>query len=243
MILIFSNEGKTEGVKMHIERLDFENSPYLGVFGLATDKFALVREGLQEKKLAVLREVLKVPLIETSIMKSRIVGIFAAANSRAIVVPYYIWDAELDKIKTSLQENGSDIIIEPVLSKLTAFGNLILVNDKAALVSAKFTREEAKQFEDIFDVEVERGIIANYHAVGSVGVVTNKGGLVHPEATDEELEWLEGLFKVDFYVGTANMGVPFVGSCMIANSFGVVVGHLTSGPEIVKIEEALGFLG
>ena len=164
-------------------------------------------------------------------------------SNSVYTISYYIWDAELDKIKTSLQENGSDIIIEPVLSKLTAFGNLILANDKAALVSAKFTREETKQFEDIFDVEVERGIIANYHAVGSVGVVTNKGGLVHPEATDEELEWLEGLFKVDFYVGTANMGVPFVGSCMIANSFGVVVGHLTSGPEIVKIEEALGFLG
>ncbi|HHI00920.1 MAG TPA: translation initiation factor IF-6 [Thermococcus litoralis] len=228
---------------MHIERLDFENSPYLGVFGLASDKFALVREGLQEKKLNVLREVLKVPIIETSIMKSRIVGIFAAANSNAVVVPYYIWDSELEKIKSSLEENGLDVRVEPVLSKLTAFGNLILVNDKAALISAKFTREEAKQFEDIFDVEVERGIIANYHAVGSVGVVTNKGGLVHPEATDEELEWLESLFKLDFYVGTANMGVPFVGSCMIANSSGVVVGHLTTGPEIVKIEEALGFLG
>ncbi|NJE25153.1 translation initiation factor IF-6 [Thermococcus sp. MV5] len=228
---------------MHIERLDFENSPYLGVFGLASDKFALIREGLQEKKLDVLREVLRVPIIETSIMKSRIVGIFAVANSRAIVVPYYIWDTELERIRTTLRENGFDVSVEPILSKLTAFGNLILVNDKAALISAKFTREEAKQFEDIFDVEVERGIIANYHAIGSVGIVTNKGGLIHPEATDEELEWLEDLFKVDFYVGTANMGVPFVGSCMIANSFGVVVGHLTTGPEIVKIEEALGFLG
>jgi translation initiation factor 6 len=29
---------------------------------------------------------------------------------------------------------------------------------------------------------------------------------------------------------------------MLANSHGVVVGHLTTGPEIVKIEEALGFL-
>ena len=228
---------------MHIERLDFENSPYLGVFGVATDKVLLVREGLQEKKLNVLREVLKVPIIETSIMKSRIVGIFAAGNSNAIVVPYYIWDSELDRINAALREYGLDIRVEPFLSKLTALGNLILVNDKAALVSAKFTREEAKQLEDILGVEVERGIIAEFHAVGSVGVVTNKGGLVHPETTEEELEWLRDLFKVDIYLGTANQGVPFVGSCMLANSFGVVVGHLTTGPEIVKIEEALGFLG
>ena len=227
---------------MHIERLDFENSPYLGVYGSVTDKLALVREGLGEKKLSILREVLKVPLIETSIMKSRIVGIFAAGNSNAIVVPWYVWDAELEKINGQLREYGIDTEVVPFQSTLTAFGNLILTNDRAALVSAKFTREEAKKLEDILGVEVERGMIGDFHAVGSVGVVTNKGGLVHPEATDEELEWLRNLFKVDIYVGTANMGVPFVGSCMLANSHGVVVGHLTTGPEIVKIEEALGFL-
>ncbi|ANF21939.1 translation initiation factor IF-6 [Thermococcus piezophilus] len=227
---------------MHIEKLDFENSPYLGVYGVATDRVVLIREGLGEKKLEVLREVLKVPLIETSIMKSRIIGIFAVGNSNAIVVPYYVWDSELEHIQNELKEYGIDMIIEPFQSTLTAFGNLILVNDRAALVSAKFTREDAKKLEDILGVEVERGIIGDYHAVGSVGVVTNRGGLVHPEATDEELEWLRDLFKVDIYVGTTNMGVPFVGSCMLANSHGVVVGHLTTGPEIVKIEEALGFL-
>ena len=227
---------------MHIERLDFENSPYLGVYGTATDRVVLIREGLGEKKLEVLREVLKVPLIETSIMKSRIVGIFAAGNSNAIIVPWYVWDAELDYINGQLKEHGIDMEVVPFRSTLTAFGNLILANDRAALISAKFTREEAKKLEDILGVEVERGMIGDYHAVGSAGVVTNRGGLVHPEASDEELEWLRDLFKVDIYVGTANMGVPFVGSCMLANSHGVVVGHLTTGPEIVKIEEALGFL-
>ncbi|WP_461865327.1 translation initiation factor IF-6 [Thermococcus sp.] len=228
---------------MHIERLDFENSPYLGVYGIATDRVVFIREGLAGKKLDILREVLGVPLIETSIMKSRIIGIFAAGNSNALIVPYYIWDSELEYIKSRLEELGVDMAVEPFPSRLTAFGNLILVNNRAALVSAKFTREEAKKLEDILGVEVERGMIGPHHAVGSAGVVTNRGGLVHPEATDEELEWLEDLFKVEFYVGTANQGVPFVGSCMLANSNGVVVGSLTTGPEIVKIEEALGFLG
>lgn len=227
---------------MHIERLDFENSPYLGVYGLATDKVVLVREGLGEKKLSVLEEVLKVPVIETSVMKSRIVGIFAAGNSNAIILPWYVWDAEVDGINSRLREHGIDLEVVPFKSTLTAFGNLVLANDRAALVSSKFSREEAKQLGEILGVEVERGMIGDYHAVGSAGVVTNRGGLVHPEATDEELEWLRDLFKVDVYVGTANMGVPFVGSCMLANSHGVVVGHQTTGPEIVKIEEALGFL-
>ncbi|WP_297508232.1 translation initiation factor IF-6 [Thermococcus sp.] len=227
---------------MHIERLDFENSPYLGVYGFASDRVVLLREGLGEKKLDVIRDVLKVPIIETSVMKSRIVGIFTAGNSNAIIVPWYIWDTELEHIQNSLRELGIDMEVVPFKSRLTAFGNLILANDRGALVSKEFTREEAKKIGEILGIEAERGVIADYTAVGSVGVVTNRGGLVHPEATDEELEWLRDLFKVDVYVGTANMGVPFVGSCMLANSHGVVVGHLTTGPEIVKIEEALGFL-
>ncbi|WP_048151519.1 translation initiation factor IF-6 [Palaeococcus ferrophilus] len=228
---------------MHIERLDFENSPYLGVFGLATDRFALVREGLSARKVELMREVLKVPVIETSLMKSRIVGLLAAGNSKGLLTTYYVWDRELEAIKSVLEENGLDVRIEPMRTSLTALGNLILTNDRAALVSPKFSREEVEFIGDVLDVEVERGLIADYHAVGSAGVVTNKGGLVHPEATEEELEWLSDLFGVDVYVGTANMGVPFVGSCLIANSNGVLVGSQTTGPEIVKIEEALGFLG
>ncbi|ASJ10979.1 translation initiation factor 6 [Thermococcus sp. P6] len=227
---------------MRIERMDFENSPYLGVYGLVTDRVALIREGLSSRKLETLGGVLGVPLVETSVMKSRIIGIFAAGNSRAIVVPWYVWDTELERIKEGLREHDLDMEVVPFKSTLTALGNLILANDRAALVSAKFTREEAKKLGDILDVEVERGMIGDFHAVGSAGVVTNRGGLVHPEATDEELEWLRDLFGVDIYVGTANMGVPFVGSCVLANSNGVVVGSLTTGPEIVKIEEALGFL-
>ncbi|RLF90777.1 translation initiation factor IF-6 [Thermococci archaeon] len=227
---------------MHIERLDFENSPYLGVFGLVTDRIALIREGLPGNKLEILEEVLNVPLIETSIMKSRIIGLLSAGNSKAILTTYYAWDRELESIRNSLKELDIDMRVEPIMTSHTALGNLILTNDTAALVSPKFSREEVKVIEDVLDVEVERGLIGEYHAVGSVGVVTNKGGLVHPDATEDELEWLEDLFKVEVYVGTANMGVPFVGSCMLANSKGVVVGSLTTGPEIVKIEEALGFL-
>jgi len=150
---------------MHIERLDFDNSPYLGVYGKATDRVAVIREGLPERKLDVLRRVLKVPLIETSIMKSRIVGIFVAGNSKALIVPWYVWDEELDVINSSLREHGIDMEVVPFKSRLTAFGNLILANDKGALVSRDFTREEARKIEDILGVPVERGVIADYTAV------------------------------------------------------------------------------
>ena len=36
--------------------------------------------------------------------------------------------------------------------------------------------------------------------------------------------------------------MPLVGACGIANSQGVMVGESTTGPEMARIEESLGFL-
>jgi len=39
------------------------------------------------------------------------------------------------------------------------------------------------------------------------------------------------------------MGVPFVGLCVIANSNGSIAGEITSGFELQRMDEALGFMG
>ena len=39
------------------------------------------------------------------------------------------------------------------------------------------------------------------------------------------------------------MGVPFIGSGILANSHGFVIGDASGGPEIVNADEALGFIG
>jgi len=50
------------------------------------------------------------------------------------------------------------------------------------------------------------------------------------------------LFKIPADVGTVNNGTQLVGACAVANSKGVMVGLNTTGPELARIEEALGFL-
>ena len=40
-------------------------------------------------------------------------------------------------------------------------------------------------------------------------------------------------------IGTINHGVPFIGSGLVANSKGALVGDLTTGIELGRIEEAL----
>jgi len=73
-------------------------------------------------------------------------------------------------------------------------------------------------------------------------VVTNKGLLCHPKVTLEEKKVLESVFDVEVMSGTVNHGMPLIGSGLVANTKGAIIGNLTTGIEMGRIEEALGFL-
>jgi len=74
------------------------------------------------------------------------------------------------------------------------------------------------------------------------GVATNRGVLVHPKSSQAEISIIEELFKLPVNIGTINFGSPLVGSGLLANNKGYVVGEETTGPEISRIEDTLGYL-
>ena len=86
------------------------------------------------------------------------------------------------------------------------------------------------------------GGVGGVEVVGSAAVATNKGVLAHPRSSDDELETLDDLFGVNVNVGTINYGTPLVGSGLLANTKGYVAGAETTGPELGRIEETLGFV-
>ena len=90
---------------------------------------------------------------------------------------------------------------------------------------------------------VYRGTIGSLKTVGMAAVVTNKGLLCHPKVTQEEKHQLEKVFDVPAMIGTVNHGTPLIGSGLVANTKGAIIGNLTTGVEMGRIEEALGFLG
>ena len=65
---------------------------------------------------------------------------------------------------------------------------------------------------------------------------------MHRDTISEEIDFIEDFFKVEANIGTVCKGMPLVGACGIANSQGVMVGESTTGPEMARIEESLGFL-
>ena len=126
--------------------------------------------------------------------------------------------------------------------KLNAVGNDILVNDHAALVHPDISEKSIQDIKEVLKVPIYSGTIGNLKTVGMAAVLTNIGFLCHPKATDEEIRNIENIFNKNVMIGTVNHGSPIIGSGIVANSKGAIIGDRTTGIELGRIEEALGFL-
>ena len=209
-------------------------SASIGVYSLATENMVVIPRMVPQKKAQEFADWLKVKLAYTSISGSVLAGALACANSNGILLPNSVRDEELVNIKSVFE--GNLMIME---TKKTAYGNLVLANDKGAVVDPRLKAPEIKQISETLGVEVLPTEIAGLPYVGSLAVVTNKGLLAHPLLKDEERKVLEAVFKVPIDVGTVNCGIPYVGTGLIANSHAAVAGSMTSGPEMFIIGNAL----
>jgi len=221
---------------MPVARLNFGRLPYLGAFGLATDRVAILPASIQKVREARVSEVLGVEIARTNIGRSPLIGALVAGNSSGLIATGMLEAHE----EESLKRIG--LRVECLPSKHTAVGNVVLANDKGALVNPDLPRDTIKFIGEVLGVPVERGTIAGLKNVGAAAVATNKGVLTHPDISGEERELVESVLGVPADVGTACGGVKYVGICVIANSSGALTGEITTGPELGRIESALGFI-
>ena len=212
-------------------------SASLGVYSLATENIVVIPRMVPHEKAQELAGWLRAKLAYTSISGSVLAGAFACANSNGLLLPHSIREEELAQIKAVF--DGNITVME---TKKTAYGNLVLANDKGAVVDPRFKENEIKQISETLNVEAVPTEIAGLPYVGSLAVATNKGLLAHPLLRDDERKLLEKVFKVPVDVGTVNCGIPYVGTGLIANSHAAVAGSMTTGPEMFIIEHALGTL-
>ncbi|HEX7179681.1 MAG TPA: hypothetical protein VF220_08145, partial [Nitrososphaeraceae archaeon] len=92
---------------------------------------------------------------------------------------------------------------------------------------------------DILGVPLQTFSIGGYVQVGSMIVATNAGAIVHPMANDSEISRISEILQVEAEPATVNGGSPFLSSGIIANFSSVIVGNLTTGPELIMISRAL----
>ena len=208
----------------------------MGVFCRSNDKYAFIQKGLTKKVKNKVSSVLEVELIEISIAESSIVGSLLAINSNGAVVCDFIDE----KSRNIIKDLGFSLKV--ISDKFNAAGNDILVNDYGCLVHPDVKDKTIKNIKKTFDVPTCRGTIAGLKTVGMAAVVNNNGLLCHPKVTEDEKKELEKIFNVPVMIGTINHGSPVIGSGMSANNKGAIIGNLTTGIEMGRIEEALGHI-
>ena len=84
--------------------------------------------------------------------------------------------------------------------------------------------------------------VAGDDTVGSMLVANSKGVLSHPDISSEEAGVIQDALRITLMVGTVSFGSPFVGAGCTASDVHAMVGEGSTGPELNRIEDALGLI-
>lgn len=215
---------------MAIYRYTAYKTPNIGIFVKANDTLIVVPYGFAETKTKKLAEYLQVSEVYASVAGTRLLGPMTVMNNNGILLPSLASDEEVQLLR-----QASKLNVERVDSRFTAVGNLIATNDNGAIVSPLLDGQVGQQVQDVLGVPVHSMTVGGFVQAGSMIIATNGGAGVHPKATEEEINTVSEVLQVPSEPVTVNGGVPFLSSGIIANTNAVVVGSMTSGPELIML--------
>lgn len=215
---------------MNIKKTKILGSTYIGLFAIANDKLCFAPKSIEEKASKLIEDTLGVKVVKTNIYDSSLLAVFGKMNNKKIFLPSFVSSREIETIE-------KEIKVE-ILNTEHALGNLIEINDTHAILSKTLSPKEISVFEKE-NLKIIQTNIAKTDAVGSAIVITNKGFVINPNATEEEVKNIQGLLNIKGGASTANTGDKLIRNSIIANSKGAIVGELTTGHEMNRIDEAL----
>ncbi len=215
----------------------FNKNVNIGVVARANDNLAVIPRATPDSFEKDIREVLDVDVVRVNLSETSLIGAFLAINNHGAVVSNIVLESEIEKLK------DAGLKVEVVDEKLNALGNLVIATDKGAIAYSGLKEETIKKMERTLACSVKTiDALGGYKTIGSIGIATTKGALFHPNVKDEELNLIEKILKVKVDIGTVNMGIGFVRTGIVGNKNGALIGENTTGPEVLRIEEALGYL-
>ncbi len=216
------------------QKINFHGDNNIGLYGFATDSYCLI--GLRNKEMnKKLKEALGVKIYNFEFLGTELTKLFSIGNSSGVILSSIIPNYEVKEFKEVFDKEVK------VLKLQYALGNFVLMNDKGIIISPEI-RKHQEEIEKFFSLDSKICTIGKLNLVGSLGIANNKGCLIHPDASDREAEIISSTLNVEVNIGTASFGNAYVGSGIIANSNGFLASKNTSGPELGRITETLGFL-
>ncbi|PTD94040.1 translation initiation factor IF-6 [archaeon SCG-AAA382B04] len=218
---------------MKFERLEFFGNQDLGVYISSSQDYAIVPRELEAKIKKVISNTLDVEVISSTVEDSSLLGSLVEMNSKGIIVSGMINDDEIEEIsKTNLD-------LDFISGNMNASGNLVVSNNKKALVHPDLKKEDKQKIKNTLNVDIMSTSISGVKNVGAAAIINNNGALLHPKTSDKKIKKIEDFLEIPIEVGTVNYGSPLVGSGAVANDKGFIIGTRTTGHELGRIENTL----
>lgn len=217
---------------MKIELGTIRESPFVGIFSIATEKITFVPKTISQKETRILESLFDTEILKTSIANSTLLGVLATGNSKGLILSSIVEKSE----EKELEQAG---IKTKKIENITAIGNLLAVNDSKGICSQAFSEQQTKEIEKFLEIKLKKTTIAETDLVGSSIVTTNKGFVINKLCQDKEAKEIEKHFEIPGAKGTANAGDCFIGNSLIANTNSALAGTITTGFELARIDEGL----
>jgi translation initiation factor 6 len=223
------------GTRMGISTGDVFGSDQIGVFLAVVGKTVFHPLELEEDVVETIESTLGLETKGLLIGGSRLIGSLLAGNNYGLAVA----DLATEKDIEELTSYGDVIVME---SGINTAGNLLVCTDSGILASPELPDEGLEILGDVMKADVGCTTVAGQAIVGSLAAANSKGIILHPDVRSDEIEVIQQVLDVPPMVGTVARGSPFIGSGMVCSDSGAFTGKETTGPELNRIEDALGLI-
>jgi putative translation initiation factor eIF-6 len=217
-----------------IQKASIYGNPFVGLFIRSNEKICLTGPSIDEKIIRIV-EKFAIP-IKVSMAESDLIGLFCTMNSNGLILDRLTTDKEIESIKNKFRELSMDMNIYKMKTNFSP-GNNICVNDFGGIINKNINKKEVKAIEETLSIEILPMSIGEFSTVGGVVFTTNKFFIACPKINEDEFKNLRDILRVDGYAGTLNSGFPFPSIAIAGNTKGCIVGNLTTGFEIYRLNE------
>ena len=220
---------------MTINTDDIFGSDQVGIHFAAVGNVLFHPPELPKPALELMNDALGLESCAITIGGSHLVGALLSGNSRGMAVADIATEGDIE----TLTSYGDVVVME---GGVNTAGNLLIVNEQGVVASPSVPDDGLEIIAEVMGVDVMATTIAGHDVVGSLGVCNDQGVLLHPDVTPDEVQAIEKVLGVPPMVGTVGFGSPYVGAGICATNNGALAGTETTGPELNRIEDALGLI-
>ena len=220
---------------MAITTSDILGSDQVGIYLAVCGNVVFHPHELNEEGLARIDQYIGLERHPLSIGGSNLVGALVAGTTKGLAVADIATESDID----ALTSFGDVVVME---GGVNTAGNLLICNENGAIASPAIPDDGVEIISEVLGIQVAVSSIAGQDIVGSLGAANDLGVLLHPDVHPDEVKVIEEVLGVAPMVGTVAFGSPYVGAGIACSNNGAIAGRETTGPELNRVEDALGLI-